>query len=224
MRPPLGGRRILRPGQGQGSLVDVPSTARALKSPQSAAKAARAPRRLDGPTGHHGGSKAWATAREQQGEGTRADARCTQALRKQGRLKNRRDSLHRPRPSQRLCQTPRPGGNTIRLLCNFGPRRSHVLHREIDRLHLRIHQLDRPSGGPHHAINSVEPLLALLTALERAVLHDSRFSEGLRQLLDFFATTEKPRPASPARAASIAAFRANRLVWCAIALIMVVAL
>ena len=29
------------------------------------------------------------------------------------------------------------------------------------------------------------------------------------------ATTAKPRPASPARAASIAAFRASRLVWSA---------
>ena len=34
------------------------------------------------------------------------------------------------------------------------------------------------------------------------------------------ATTEKPRPASPARAASIAAFRASKLVWLAKSLII----
>ena len=36
------------------------------------------------------------------------------------------------------------------------------------------------------------------------------------------ATTAKPRPASPARAASIVALRANRLVWLAISLIRLV--
>ncbi|WP_234831219.1 hypothetical protein [Rhodopseudomonas palustris] len=38
----------------------------------------------------------------------------------------------------------------------------------------------------------------------------------LRQRFDLLRTTEKPLPASPARAASIVALRASRLVWAAI--------
>jgi len=43
-----------------------------------------------------------------------------------------------------------------------------------------------------------------------------RLRRLLRQLAHFVATTAKPRPCSPARAASIAAFNASRLVWSAI--------
>ena len=42
---------------------------------------------------------------------------------------------------------------------------------------------------------------------------------SLASSLTSFATTANPRPASPARAASIVAFRASRFVCCAIVLI-----
>jgi hypothetical protein len=56
-------------------------------------------------------------------------------------------------------------------------------------------------------------------AVTRPAISSVAFAVWLASSLTSEATTAKPRPASPARAASMVAFSASRLVWAAMVLI-----
>src|SRR4029453_840845 len=67
---------------------------------------------------------------------------------------------------------------------------------------------------------STAELVALWVALILLAISSVAPAVWLARLLTSWATTAKPRPASPARAASIVALRARRFVWPAMVLIM----
>src|SRR5207237_1053263 len=77
-----------------------------------------------------------------------------------------------------------------------------------------------PMVPPMPWIAATVSLVARCMALIWAEISSVAFAVWLDRLFTSEATTAKPRPASPARAASMVAFSASRLVWLAMALIM----
>ena len=89
------------------------------------------------------------------------------------------------------------------------------------RLRLKLHRLADAVGGGLHLLDRalIEPLastvwlVACWMAVILAVMSSVARAVWVARLFTSWATTAKPRPASPARAASMVALSASRLVW-----------